>query len=163
MPRKTPTPSEVSGQAMDGLARLVRNLLVDNPNFRPGAGGAEPHYFRTVPRTGGFVTGELRRMAEAIIERIERERELVVAMAADPEIPGLVRSYTGRFHDRDLRLSPLDDGTWSVTIVDPHAFHGGEDVAAIVPDEAAALAAARAFAATGEVPDALRQPATPAP
>jgi hypothetical protein len=163
MSNRNTTPAEIVRQAMDGLARSVRKLLIENPNFMPGRGGAEPYHFRNQPRTAAFVPNELRSMAEIILASIEERSALVVAMAAEPEVPGLVRSYEGEMHGMRVRLAGRPDGTWGFAISDPHGFDGRGDVEADLPDEAAAVAAAREYARTGEIPEALLGGAAPRP
>lgn len=71
--RRKPTLAEATGAEFDQLARLVRNLLVDNKNFESG------YYYREYPSSRDFVRRVLREHAQHIIERIETLKEDVVA------------------------------------------------------------------------------------
>lgn len=161
MPRRQPDPEEVVRTQMEGLARVVRNMLVDNQNMRPGADGEPSYYARETPRTADFLARRLPSLAGHVLDRIETVTEIVAVMAADPEVPGLARIHAGVIHERNVRVSEHDDGTWRVAIEVPHAFHDGDDVEAFMPDEAAALAAVREFSKTGEIPEVLRNPPSP--
>ena len=163
MARLPTPPAKVTAELMDSVARLVKNLLIENPNLKPGADGRSYHG-RNTPATDLFVHKELRPLAEAILERVFEVKEVVVDLAADAEVPGLTRSQKGRIHDMDVCLSPAKGDAWRVSITDPHGFSDKDDFEAIVESEAAAIAAARAFAKTGEIPEALLQAAvSPAP
>lgn len=67
----------------DSLARCVKNLLVDNRNFKvqrdPQNHREQPaYYFQTYPRTPDFVREVLATQADHILERIEEIRVLAV-------------------------------------------------------------------------------------
>jgi len=156
MPRENDLAENVRS-AMDSLEGLVRNLLVDNRNFKPGPDGARPRHFAETPRTSEFVGTTLASMAGAILGRIGQVRDLATAMAADADVPGLVREHRGRVHDHDVWVRPEGDG-WRVGITVPNAFHDGDDMHADFPDERSALAAAREFSLTGDVPDGFATP-----
>lgn len=161
MPRRTPTPAEVVDREMEAVERLVRNLLVDNRNFKAGSDGGEAHQFRETPRTSEFVRGPLARLAGHILERLEASRGLVRDMAADPDVPGLTRSHSGSIHGYDVTLAE-GGGGWRATLCVPDAFHDGDDLVADFEGEAEGIAALREFSLTGVVPDAFG-PARSAP
>ena len=91
------TPRKTVEFQFDQLKRIVRNLLVDNRNFKAGEDGGRrtiPHAFRdhaaATPReipASAFAGGQLKEMAEHIIESLDGARELCADMAADAE-PG---------------------------------------------------------------------------
>ncbi len=161
MPRRTPTPAEVVDREMEAVERLVRNLLVDNRNFQPAQDGAEPYQFRETPRTADFVRGPLSRLADHILERLEGTRGLVRDMAADPDVPGLSRGYSGFMHGYDVTLAQAESG-WRATLCIPNAFHDGDDLVADFEGESEGVAALREFSLTGVVPEAFG-PARSAP
>lgn len=87
------TPRKTVEFQFDQLRALVRNLLVDNRNFKPGEkhGRATiPHAFRDdmseTPReisASRFAAGPLQEMASFILERLDSSRDLCADMAAD--------------------------------------------------------------------------------
>lgn len=67
----------------DSLARCVKNLLVDNRNFKiqrdpQTRRETEAFYFREYPRTPDFVREVLATQADHILERIEEIKVLAV-------------------------------------------------------------------------------------
>ena len=87
------TPRKTVEFQFDQLKALVRNILVDNRNFKPGEDRgrtAIPHAFRDghsdTPReisASRFAAGPLQEMASLILERLDSARELCADMAAD--------------------------------------------------------------------------------
>lgn len=98
--------------AFDGLERLVRNLLIDNVNFRNG------HYFAENPTSSGFVRHVLKDQAEAILERLAEVRSLSVDMATEDEMNDEARAIPIEIDRFLLDLAEerqSDKGSWTGT------------------------------------------------
>ena len=64
------TPAQAVASQFHSLKGLVRNLLVDNPNFH--SDNREPaYYFRQYPNTNAYAACPLRDHADFIAERID--------------------------------------------------------------------------------------------
>jgi hypothetical protein len=76
-------PHQVIARNFDSLTRCVRNLLIDNRNFKiqrdpETRRETQAHYFREYPKTPDFVRDVLASQAEAILERIDELKTLAV-------------------------------------------------------------------------------------
>ncbi|PZR93515.1 MAG: hypothetical protein DI537_10370 [Stutzerimonas stutzeri] len=76
-------PHQVIARNFDSLSRCVRNLLIDDPNFKVQRDPVtrqqtQGYYFRAHPKTEDFVREVLKQQAELIIERVEELKLLAV-------------------------------------------------------------------------------------
>lgn len=85
MARQT-EPHMLVSRNFDNLARCVRNLLIDNRNFKVQGDPANhretpAYYFQAYPKTPDFVREVLASQAETILERIEELKDIAVDYA----------------------------------------------------------------------------------
>lgn len=79
-------PHQLIARNFDSLARCVKNLLVDNRNFKVQRDPhthreTQAHYFQEYPRTPDFVREVLASQAECILDRVEELKVLAVDYA----------------------------------------------------------------------------------
>jgi hypothetical protein len=111
MPRQL-TPERLVEMRLNGLARLVRNLLLDNPNLKSRDPDRMAHDLAAYPRTAEFLHGPCRQRVEFILERIEEETALLKELVEPPKV--LVTLEEGRISvtaDADLLVCIADGGS----------------------------------------------------
>ena len=75
MAREKTTPAQNVAMQFDQLAKLTRNLLIDNVNF------GNRHYVDTTPYTFQFIPGPLNSFGRTLLERIAIVRQFAIDMA----------------------------------------------------------------------------------
>lgn len=76
-------PHENVARDFDAIIRSVRNLFIENNNFRTSTdsvtGQSQPaYYYEAYPNTRDFVQHVLRKQAETLIENLEWSKEVAV-------------------------------------------------------------------------------------
>lgn len=77
---KNRTPTEIVNFELEQLERLIRNLLVENVNFKTG------YYFsKEYTRTVEYVRGPLKEHADHILNRLKGSKEMILDYISDCE------------------------------------------------------------------------------
>ncbi|AGS81063.1 hypothetical protein [Caulobacter phage Cr30] len=79
----TVTNEQLIDVQMRRLERLVRNLLIDNKNFKISKNDQIGYYFREYPSSFSYVRGPLKDHAEFILNEIEKTREFFIEVLVE--------------------------------------------------------------------------------